>query len=232
MARIALRSRIQKQLERQQEEQRQEMLKKRMEIAKEGARLFAGGRTIESVKKYQQYLLILEMWKKCGRDGLTPDLFDSKKDLYEIVLISGVFWDLSKLYDLSKKSDRIGDLVGVLNKFVAFSKGFPHQPLSAEALRRFLSSGRCIHKDEFKDAYKMISLEKCFITAELLPWLNQNDLDQLRAFRENKLRKSIAGRLSIRVYETLSPGLAKLLRKNPRTLPFAAEFIQTITRRL
>ena len=83
-SRTILRSRIEKQLRRQQEEQRRELLKKRVEIAKDGLRLMQAGHTIEAIKRYQQYILILEFWKKSGRDGLTIDLFDRTKDLYEI----------------------------------------------------------------------------------------------------------------------------------------------------
>lgn len=218
MTRKALRSRIEKQLEKQQEEQKRDLLKRRMEIAKEGARLYQNNRIIEAVKRYQQYILILEMWKKCGRDGLSPEFFDRKKDFYEIVMISGVYWDIAKLYDSTKKGDREKELSSSLQKFVQFSKGFPHQPLSSEALRRYLSSGKCNNREEFKKCYKSISLEKCFVATALAEELEWTTIERLREIRDQNLSKHLMGRQFIRLYYKVGPTLARFTLRLPREL--------------
>lgn len=217
-SRTILRSRIEKQLRRQQEEQRKDLLKKRVEIAKEGLRLAHAGHLIESVRKYQQYILILEMWKKCGRDGLSLDLFDKTKDLYEIVLLSGIYWDLAKLYDRAKRKDQKTELVAYLQKYVMFSKGMPFQALSGEALRKYLGSGRCKHRPEFKAAYTTLTGEKCFVATSLLDVTDPKTVVRLRGFRDDYLRRSAAGRRAIYVYYRVSPLLVRLLDRSPKSL--------------
>lgn len=214
-ARKLLRHRIEKHLKRQAEEQRKEMLRRRIEIAKEGVALYQKGNLIDSMKKYQQYLLILEMWKKCGRDGLLPDHFDKKRDVYELVLISGIYWDMAKLYDRAKKTDQKAELTVALQKYLVFSKGFPYQPLSAEALRRYLGSGRCKHRAEFKKAYQSLSGDKCFIATSLLDHCEPQTLTLLRQFRDRKLVVHPVGRLFVRFYYRTGWIAAKGLDRAP-----------------
>jgi hypothetical protein len=215
-SRTILRSRIEKQLRRQQEEQRKELLKKRVEIAKEGIRLSQTGHTIESVRKYQQYILILEMWKKCGRDGLTLDIFDKTKELYEIVLLSGIYWDMAKLYDRAKKADQKEELISYLQKYVQFSKTMPFQALSGETLRKYLGSGRCKHRAEFKHAYTALTGEKCFVATSLLDVADPMTIVRLRNFRDGSLRQSYLGRRTIFAYYRLSPRLVRILDRSPK----------------
>ncbi len=214
-SRTILRSRIEKQLRRQQEEQRKDLLRRRIEIAKEGVRLSQSGHPIESIKKYQQYILILEMWKKSGRDGLTIDLFDRTKDLYEIVMLSGIYWDMAKLYDRAKRADQKEELSLCLQKYVNFSKGMPFQALSGEALRKYLGSGRCRHRAEFKAAYTALTGEKCFVATSLLDVTAFETLPRLRTFRDQSLRKTRIGRYFIVVYYGTSPRIIPLLDRSP-----------------
>lgn len=223
-SRTILRSRIEKQLRRQQEEQRKELLRKRVEIAKEGVKLGLEGKPIESVKKYQQYILILEMWKKCGREGLKIDLFDRTKDLYEIVLLSGIYWDMARLYDKAKSADQLAELKLCLNKYVNFSKGMPFQPLSAEALRRYLGSGRCKHRTEFKSAYVSLTGERCFIATSLLDVTSPTTVVRLRNFRDGTLRHSRLGRSFIRFYYRHSRKLIPALDRLPESVRKTAGF--------
>ncbi|MBC7385721.1 MAG: hypothetical protein H7301_06120 [Cryobacterium sp.] len=217
-SRTILRSRIEKQLKRQQEEQRKELLRRRIDIAKEGVQLAQAGKTVESVRKYQQYILILEMWKKAGKDGLTLNHFDRSKDLYEIVLLSGIFWDLAKLYDKAKNASQLKEMNTYLKKYLIFSKGMPFQPLSAEALRKYLGSGRCKHRAEFKAIYTSLSGEKCFIATSLLDVTHPDTLLRLRRFRDEKLRLSSPGRRLVYFYYRASPTLVRLLDASPQQL--------------
>jgi hypothetical protein len=214
-SRTILRSRIEKQLRRQQEEVRKDLLKKRVEIAKEGIRLSQAGRTVESVRKYQQYILILEMWKKCGRDGLSLDLFDKTKDLYEIVLLSGIYWDMAKLYDRAKRADQKTELLAYLQKYIQFSKGMPFQALSGEALRKYLGSGKCKHRTEFKTAYTTLTGEKCFIATSLLDVTNPMTIVRLRNFRDGTLRRTSFGRRMVALYYRHSPRAVHLVDRAP-----------------
>ncbi|RYZ66331.1 MAG: hypothetical protein EOP09_12840, partial [Proteobacteria bacterium] len=213
-----LRHRLEKQLAKQQEEKRKELLRKRIEIAKEGVALYKGGQIIGAMRLYSQYILILEMWKKTGKGGLGPEHFDSKKDLFETVLISGIFWDFSRLYDKSKRPDQRADLKYYLQKYVAFSKGFPYQPLAKEALRRYLNSGRCQHTEDFKWAYKQLGGESCFIAHALIYELEWRDIESLLSFRDHVLAHRSWGRGLIRSYYLVSPPIAKRIETWPRPM--------------
>jgi hypothetical protein len=217
-SRLILRSRIEKQLRRQQEEQRKELLRKRVDIAKEGIRLYQAGSLVDGMRKYQQYILILEMWKKSGRDGLTLELFDKTKDLYEIVLLSGIYWDIAKLYDKARRVDQKQELALALQKYVVFSKGMPFQPLAGEALRRYLGSGRCKHRVEFKAAYSALTGEKCFVATSLLDVTDPMTIVRLRNFRDGTLRRSRFGRGFIRIYYRVGPKLATRMNRAPNWL--------------
>ena len=210
-----LRHRIEKQLKKQRDEQQKELLKRRIEIAKQGTKLYQAGKLIEAAKLYHQYLLILEMWKKCTRETLTPELFDRDKDMYEMVLLSGIYWDLAKLYDKAKNSHQKEDLTFYLQKYILFSKGFPYQTLSAEAIRRYLGTGKCKHREEFKKAYAAIGTEKCFIVSSLLDLTEAQTLDRLRLFRDQKLLSTSAGRLLVFIYYKIGPSLAKIMNRMP-----------------
>ncbi len=227
-----LRHRLEKQLARQQEEKRKELLRKRIEIAKEGVALYKAGQVIGAMRRYSQYILILEMWKKCGKGGLGPEHFDNKKDLFETVLISGIFWDFARLYDKSKRPEQRADMRMYLQKYVAFSKGFPYQPLSKEALRRFLNSGRCQHVDDFKWAYKQLGGEKCFIAHALIYELQWREIQALMDFRDQTLSKTRSGRAFIWTYYRIAPLLAKPIEKLPRIIRIglARAFIRPISR--
>lgn len=214
-SRKILRHRLEKQIARQQEEKRKELLKKRIDIAKEGVSLMEKGQVVGGVKRYSEYLLILEMWKKCGKNGLIPDLFDIKKDVFELVLISGIFWDFCKLYDKSKRPDQIAELRLYLKKYVQFSKGFPYQALSKEALRRYIQSGKCKHISDFKSAYSQLGGGKCFIAHALIENVSMKEITFLQLYRDQVLKKSKSGRFFIFYYYKYSPYFAKKIIHSP-----------------
>lgn len=231
-AKQALRSRLEEHLKKQEEEQKKELLRKRIEIAKEGATLYHQGKYIEALKFYQRYLLILELWKKCGRDALTPELFDKTRDLYELVLISGVYWDLARLYDRGRKPHQIEELKKMLKKYVLFSKGFPYQPLSSEALRRYLGSGKCQHSELFKSAYKELSGDSCFVATYSLPEISWSHYEKWRLRRDlikkfSVLNKPVGSGI-VGIYEKWSPKLIRIL--DSRILKFGRRPLRALIR--
>ncbi len=212
------RLRVEKQLQKENDERRRELLVKRMEIAKEGVRLYQKGHIIEALKFYQRYLLILEMWKQCGRDKLHPSLFDRENDIYELILINGIYWDLCRLYDRAKNESQMAELKNCLEKFYLFSKGFPFQPLSAETVRRYIASGKCRHMAEFKAVYLNLGGSRCFVASSFVDIGAPTTIPQLRIFRDQVLKKSIPGRALIAIYYRVGPTLADFMnRRSLRT---------------
>jgi len=205
------RLRVEKQLQKENEERRRELLVKRIDLAKEGVKLYQKGHIIEALRFYQRYLLILEMWKQCGRDQLHPSQFDREADIYELILINGVYWDICRLYDRAKNESQMAELKNSLDKFYLFSKGFPFQPLSAETIRRYIASGKCKHLPEFKAVYLNLGGSRCFVASSFVEIGNPETIPLLRDFRDQILKKSYFGRVLIGVYYRIGPKLAIFL---------------------
>ncbi len=161
------------------------MLRRRLEIASSGVTDYERKEFADAIQSFRSYIAILEEWKKCPPGGLMPSHFDRKLDLPEMLLISGVFWDLAKLFDRSKRHER--DFRMYLDKYVLFTKGMPYESLCIETLRKFINLGKPIHRDEFKKAFVKLGGKNCFIANALSPELPESSIDSLRAFRDQRL---------------------------------------------
>ncbi len=190
------------------------LFQKRMELARSGAHFFREGKLKEAVQNYYSYLEILEKTKSLPRGGLEPKHFDSKKDIAELLLLSGVFWDLSKLHDRAKSKDN-NKLTFYLSRFVLFSKGLPYQHVSAELLRKYLVNGTPKNRREFKDAHIQLGGGNCFIATAVEEYCAVETLPSLRRFRDEVLLKRTWGRSFVKVYYWVGPGLARLVLRTP-----------------
>ena len=157
--------------------------------------------------------------KKVKEGGLTPSHFDRKADIHELLLISGIYWDLSKVYDHAKKSPKqLKKLTLCLDKYVIFSKKMPFETVCAETLRKYVQNGKAVHEDLFKKAYKKITDGKCFIATELCFEMHSHSLPLLRKFRDEKLARNFFGRGFIQFYYLLGPICAVVLQHCPKII--------------
>ncbi len=187
----------------------------RMELARDGALAYREGKLKEAVQNYYSYIDILERTKGVGRDKLEPTHFDLKQDVAELLLLSGVFWDLAKIHDRSTKSD-MTRLRFYLDRFVLFSKNMPFHHVSAELVRKYLVNGTPKHRKEFKDSHIRLGGGKCFIATALEDESEPGTLDRLRLFRDLRLQKSPWGRWFVRIYYRASPPVARIVLRLPR----------------
>ena len=211
---IRARKKVKAQIEKAERDRLMRLFQKRMELARSGALYFRDGKVKEAVQNYYSYLEILEKTKNVPKGGLEPKHFDQKKDIAELLLLSGVFWDLSKLHDRSKKtqSDRVQYY---LSRFIMFSKGMPFQHVSSELIRKFLVNGLPKNRKEFKDAHVQLGGGKCFIATAVEDYCEPATLPMLRAFRNEVLLKSILGRLFVKVYYYVGPPCARIVLRTP-----------------
>jgi hypothetical protein len=211
---IRARKKVKAQIEKTERERLLRLFQKRMELARAGATFFRDGKVKEAVQNYYSYLEILEKTKGVGKGGLEPKHFDLKKDIAELLLLSGVFWDLSKLHDRSKQknSDR---LQYFLSRFVLFSKGLPFQNVSSELIRKFLVNGLPRNRKEFKDAHIQLGGGKCFIATAVEDYCEPITLPELRRFRDERLLTNMAGKCFVSVYYAIGPYLARLVLRTP-----------------
>lgn len=201
--------------QRRMEEQRREMLARRLDILREGLRLFREGKKFEALRRYTKYIGLLEYWKKCGPGGLLPEQFAEREEATEVMLIAFVFWDLAKTYDQSPKPQHAEHLRLYLEKFVVFSKPFAHRGLAAKSTKKYLNLGDCKHPVDFRSTYKLLKESRCFIATELLGELAPETYDRLVGFRDGRLRGRAWGRFAIACYYRFSPPLARALSRAP-----------------
>jgi hypothetical protein len=214
-----LRSRIQTSIDKAKEEQKKELFKKRVELARVGIDRKTGARTPESIGAFENYLRILEEMKKVKEGGLTPSHFDRKLDIHELLLVSGIYWDLAKVYDHAKPSkQQIAKLSLCLEKFVIFSKKMPFETVCAETLRKYIHNNKAVNKDLFKKAYVKLRDGKCFVATELSEHLDDSVFHVLRSIRDQVLLVHPLGKRMVSAYYRLGPIVSEILRSSPQWL--------------
>ncbi len=194
-----------------------DLLNKRMTIARKGVLEYQAGKHKEAVESFYFYLSLAERAKGVRSGGLEPKHFDVKKDLAEVLLISGIYWDLAKLYDRGGKNTR-ALLKTNLDRYVLFSKGMPFQAVCCESVRKYLVADRPVNRALFKDVYTRLGGGKCFIATALEDELPVGRVDALRTFRDQVLCATLFGQIFTALYYRLSPPLARLLIRMPRVV--------------
>jgi hypothetical protein len=233
----SLRDTIQATLDHAEAEHRRELFKRRLELARAGLLAYREKKIGEAVKAFLTYIKILEQWKKVSEGGLTPSHFDIKNDAPELLLISGVYWDLAKLFDRSQRPENYRDFSHYLSQFVIFSRGMPFESLSSESLRKYIRNEKPVHKEDFKRAYARLGGGKCFVVTSLLDYVELDTLDALRDYRDERLTRSAPGRWAVAAYYRVGPKLAWALDRSPawtrraaaRTVVRLAGFVQAKT---
>jgi len=209
---------IENAMELAEEERRRKLLSRRIDLARAGLLAYQNGKIIEAVKSFQAYLRIVEDIKNVSEGGLKPDCFDQKKELPEVLMISGIYWDLAKIYDRTHSAESQREFYHFMEKYIQFSKGLPFQPVCAESLRKYLQYERPMHKNEFKNAYRLLSDSQCFIVTSLIDVTASQTLPIFWNFRDRYLRQYRVGRSFIAWYYRRGPGIALQVNALP---PFA-----------
>jgi hypothetical protein len=229
---IRARRRFKAEFEKLEREKQIGLFQKRMDLAKSGAKFFKEANYREAVQSYYSYLDILEKAKQVKAGALDLKHFDQKKDIAELLLLTGVYWDLAKLHDkVSKKDTSKVDLY--LDRFVLFSKGLPYQHLSAELVRKYLVNGTPKNRKNFKDAHIRLGGGKCFIATAVEEHCAETTLSELRKFRDEKLLPHRSGRGFVRVYYAIGPWLARAVLRAPEVFQkVLAFFFDQIAKKL
>jgi hypothetical protein len=210
-----VRKRVEKTIEVAEEERRRKLLIQRIDLARSGILAYNAGRVADAVKAFHSYLRILEEVKNVREGALTPSCFDMKKDVAELLMISGIYWDLVKLYDQTRSLEKNREFLHYLEKYIVFSKGMPYQALCAESLRKYIQKGRLIHKDAFTNSYESLRISRCFVVTSLLDVTSPRTLPKFRKFRDQILKKNKVGRMWVTWYYRYGPHLAGKIDRFP-----------------
>lgn len=166
----------------------------------------------KAVENYLTYLKALETYFSVKEENLSPKLFDKKKDLTELLLISHVYWDLAKAYDKNPKT--VKESNRCLNQFVKFSIGFKYQRLNSDILRKYIKNKIPRNESIFKDAYDKIrvSSKGCYIATHVY---NEEHpiVSELRDIRSSMI-DSVLFRNFCKVYYEISPIFISFAKKS------------------
>ncbi|MBF0206056.1 MAG: hypothetical protein HQK53_04125 [Oligoflexia bacterium] len=186
---------------------------KRMSLVKQGHEAKYKNDFIKAIKYYNSYIALLAEVKDIEVDEISPRHFDLKKDLAEMMLISHVYWEQSKILDRSPNLEK--EFKKSLSKFLEFTVGLDYQVVNAEMLRKFIRKGRHVHKEEFKSAYARIYVEskKCYIATYCFG--EEHPITEILRALKLSILKVPSGEIAIRSYYQISPHLIKYFTRFP-----------------
>lgn len=194
--------------------QLQKRYAQRITIAKKGRDYFLNKDYLNAIKKYTEYLGILaEINELEDIYNLTPKQFDSRKQVTELLLISHVFWEMARTYEMMPKFQSTFEKC--LNQFVKFTANQPYQVFNAEMLRKYIKKNKFKSKqiNHLNKAYSQIYVQskKCFIATYCFG--DQHPItNDLRKFKLI-LTKSDLGISFIKWYYVISPKIIFLAQK-------------------
>jgi len=192
--------------------------RQRFTIAKEGKRALQMGDYRTMVLRYTDYLrIVAETYEARSIYEIKPELFDKKKDVAELLLISQVYWELAKLYD---QSDRVIDkLKSCLNQFVNFTINQDYQSLNTEIVRKDLRKCRFKHEKIFKLSLESIYKDsrKCYIITYFSK--EETVVSDFRKFKSTLWNLGPVGKLLVSLYYQFSPKMI-LLSEQSKVLKY------------
>ncbi len=169
----------------------------------------------DAVQNYKVYLTVLANYFNAEEKTLSPKLFDQKKDLTEMLLVSQVYWDLAKIFD--KNPNLFKDCERYLSQFVKFSTGYKYQYVNSEIIRKYIKSGKVRNIEAFKKAHEKLKSSKGFCFVATYAFGEDHPItNDLRLFRDHVLNQSPLGRWFIRTYYHYSPELVLFLCRHQK----------------
>lgn len=151
-------------------EEREKILKlkhkyeNRITVARYGKESLDAGDYGNALKKFMDYLHIMAEIKEV-KDAyeLRINMFDTKKDVTETLMISHIFFEMARLYDAVPKFQT--DVTKCLEQFVHFTANQPYQVVNSEMVRKYLKKSNFKNHDAFRNAYQQIYVQskKCYI---------------------------------------------------------------------
>lgn len=201
----------------------QKQYQQRITLAKHGQDAYVKGDLKSAISFYNQYLKVLADINDTDINHLAPMHFDKKTQSSEMFLLSQIYWDLAKLYDLSPSLRK--EFLLSLSQFANFSLNTSFQIVNAETLRRFIRKGRCKNIDDFKKTYEQISIasKMCFIATHTFGD-DHIVTHKLRVFKSSLLNQSRNAWIIERYYY-FSPRLIKFLQNHKKFDEFSQKYL-------
>lgn len=170
--------------------------------------------TVNAVICYNKYLGSLAAWHKTTEEKLSPKNFNKESDAPEMLLISQVYWDLSKAYDRNPKL--VQESIRCLGQFKKFTIGFKYQYINSEMLRKFIKKSKCHHPKNFENAYKDIRVnsKKCYIATYC--YGEEHEITRVLRLWKACIIHTRSGDLFVECYYRISPLIIHFYENHPR----------------
>lgn len=136
----------------------------RITITRFGKEAFDNGDYAIALSRYKEYLQIVADVKG-AQDiyALRPSHFKPDKDLTEMMMISQVYLELSRIFDAVPKYRE--EVSKCLAQFLHFTVNQPYQVINSELLRKHIKRSNLKNYNIFRDHYQQIAIQskKCYI---------------------------------------------------------------------
>ena len=189
----------------------------RITIARQAREAFLQKDYITAQRKYYEYLGILADLNEIEDIfKLSPSMFDNKREVTEMLLVSHVYWEIARINERSPQLEKV--FQKALSQFVKFTTNQPYQVLNAEMLRKYIKKNKRVtpQYSTLNGAYQQIFVQskKCFIaTHSLGP--DSHWTQTLREFKNFLLNKP-GGLEFVRTYYLFSPKLIEFFQSHPK----------------
>lgn len=199
-------------LEKAKEDRKIKIWHSRVAFIKKGHSLMRQKMYSEASVVYEKYLKILEIVYECGSGQLTPEMFKDSARTAELSVVTSVYWDLMRIYDISDLyGDRQRKAALQLARFSTYTPIFPDLLKRAHAFQR-----NSRHPDIVKLFIMTATKQRprCFVATSAFESPVATEVQILRHYRDYQLKNSALGRALIKSYYKYSPRIACFLDKH------------------
>ncbi len=195
--------------ERAGEDRKKRLWQSRVSLIKKGHALMSNRLYSEAAVSYEKYLKVLELTFDCKPGKLTPESLKESAKTAELTIIVGAYWDLLRIYDSSNQySARQRHVAVQLAKFLNYTPVYPDIMKKAAIFLKQAKHPEIV-KTFISTAKKKRS--RCFIATAAFEAPVAYEVQYLRVYRDQVLKKTYFGRKFIYFYYKLSPAIAAFL---------------------
>lgn len=197
----------------------------RITVAKFGKEFLDAGDYSSALRRFNEYLFILAEFKEVATPyDLKVSHFNPNKELTEMMMISHIFFEMSRLYDAVPKFK--DDAQKCLDVFVHFSINQPYQVVNSEMIRKSIKRTAYKNPEMFRNSYQQIFIQskKCYIVT--FCYGDSHPVTQhFRAFKDYLLDYSW-GQFLVQVYYRYSSRAVDEFSQNFYFKTFAQFFVK------
>ncbi|MBX3020384.1 MAG: hypothetical protein KF799_01805 [Bdellovibrionales bacterium] len=189
------------------------MWKNRVHLIKNARNLMSQKAYSEAAVQYEKYLRVLEVVYSLKKGDLSPAVFNNSTRSKELTVVASVYWDLMRIYDTNPRyTDRMQVSASKLSQFLPFSQIYPDILKKAELFARTAKNPGVMRTFLRQTKSRR---GPCFVAdAAFAHDPYAVELELLRRFRDERLRRTLTGRRLVSLYYRYSPPIARAIGRS------------------